>query len=714
MDIAAMVAQMSLVEKVALLSGYDDWRTEAVESVGLPAIEVGDGPHGLRKETGVDMVWEPATCFPTASALGSSWDRELVRRVGEALGAEARAAGVQVLLGPGINMKRSPLCGRNFEYLSEDPVHAGELAAEYVRGVQSRGVGTSLKHFAANNQETLRFWVSAEVDERTLREIYLAAFERVVKGADPWTVMCSYNRLNGIHASQNRWLLTEVLRDEWGYQGAVVSDWGAVHDRAAALAAGLDLEMPGSKGANAALLAAVESGELPAAAVDRSVSRLIALVRRALPALSEPTTVDADVHHQLAREAATQCITLLRNENDCLPIDRTAPASIAVIGEYAIRPRLQGGGSAGVLPTRVDIPLTEITAAAGGAVQVHFELGYQDLDAFDLAGVDGTVRRPGDARHAGDPRSAARLLADAVKLAAASDITIVYAGLPLIAETESLDRSHIDLPAAQESLLTALTEVDTRLVVVLVNGSAVALGPWHDKSSAIVAAGLTGQGGGWAVPRVLFGDVNPSGKLTETYPMRLPETPAFINFPGERAQVRYGEGVFIGYRWYDAAGIVPRYPFGHGLSYTTFGYSPLRVDVVDAEEGIVDVAVTVTNTGERSGAEVVQLYVGDPVAAVRRPLRELKAFARVFLEPGEAREVTARLTNRDFAFFEIGAQAWRREAGDFLIEASSSSVDIRARATVTLPADPHVAPLIDDERLGGRPEQRFTNVERND
>ncbi|MBO0867275.1 MAG: glycoside hydrolase family 3 C-terminal domain-containing protein [Micromonosporaceae bacterium] len=680
---------MTLAEKVALCSGYDDWHTETVESVKLPAIEVADGPHGLRKETGVDMVWEPATCFPTLSALGSSWDRDLVRRVGEALGTETRAAGVQVLLGPGINMKRSPLCGRNFEYLSEDPVHAGELATAYVRGVQSRGVGTCLKHFAANNQETLRFWVSAQVDERTLREIYLAAFERVVRQAQPWSVMCSYNRINGVHASQNRWLLTQVLRDEWGYQGVVISDWGAVHDRIAALAAGLDLEMPGTPGAPGEVLDAVSSGMLPESTMDESVRRIAALVRRAGPA--DPGRVDTQAHHRLAREAAAGCLTLLRNEDGCLPIDRATTGSIAVIGEYAIRPRLQGGGSAGVRPTGVDNPLAELTAAAGDGVCVHFELGYQDPDAVDLAGVDGEVRAPGAAQRDRDPRTDAELIADAVRLAASCDLTVVYAGLPLASETEGHDRDGVELPAGQQALLEALAELDpsatgTRLVVVLCNGSAVTLGAWHDRSSAILHAGLAGQGAGWAVAQVLFGEADPSGRLAETYPHRLADTPAYLNFPGERGQVRYGEGVFIGYRWYDATGIVPRYPFGHGLAYTTFEYSPLSATVVDAEAGTVDLAVTVTNTGSRAGCEVVQFYVGDPVATVRRPVRELKAFEKIRLDPGAACRVSVRLTGRDFAFFDVGAGTWRREAGEYAIEAAASSVDIRARATVRLPA----------------------------
>ncbi|WP_432971222.1 beta-glucosidase [Dactylosporangium sp. CA-233914] len=703
-DLATLLAGLTLEQKVSLLSGLDDWRTQPIEAAGLPSIELGDGPHGLRKETGVDMVWYPATCFPTASALGSSWDRALLRRVGEALGAEARAAGVQVLLGPGINMKRSPLCGRNFEYLSEDPVHAGELATAYVQGVQSRGVGACVKHFAVNNQETSRRWVSAEVDGRTLREVYLAGFERVVTAAEPWTVMCSYNRINGVHASRDHWLLTEILRDEWGYTGAVVSDWDAVHDRVAAVAAGLDLEMPGNDTANdGVLLAAVASGALPQDAVDTAAARVLALVGKGLPARAEPGTVDTEAHHRLAREAAAQCVVLLRNEHATLPVDRASIATIAVIGEYAARPRLQGGGSAGVLPTRVDLPLDEITAAAGDTVQVRYELGYQDLSRVDLAGVDGTVREPGAAARDRDPRSDEDLVADAVRLAAASDVTIVYAGLPLSAEEEARDRAGIDLPAGQEALLAALAAVDTTLIVVLSNGSAVALGPWHERCAALVAGGLAGQGGGWAVAQVLFGAVNPSGKLAETYPVRLQDTPSFLNFPGERGQVRYGEGVFIGYRWYDATGIAPRYPFGHGLSYTTFEYSPLRVRVSDPDAGTVEVSLTVSNTGSRAGSETVQLYVGDPEAAVRRPVRELKAFEKLHLQPGESQRVTFHLGNRDFAFYDTGSALWRREAGEFILAAGSSSVDLRAQAGITLPDDPHIPPLIDDDTLGGRP-----------
>ena len=702
-DTTAMVAAMSLAEKASLLSGLDDWRTHAVASIDLPSIEVCDGPNGLRRETGTDLVWYPATCFPTGSALGASWDRALVRRVGEALGVEARAAGVQVLLGPGINIKRSPLCGRNFEYLSEDPVHAGELATAYVLGVQSRGVGTSLKHFAVNNQETSRFWVSAEVDERTLREIYLAGFERVVRAASPWTVMCSYNRITGVHASQNRWLLTEVLRDEWGYDGMVISDWGAVHDRVAAIEAGLDLEMPGIPGvAPEHVMAAVRAGELAEPSVDRSVRRVLALLAKALPAASDPGVTDDDAHHLLARKAAAGCIVLLRNESSCLPILREPTSRIAVVGEYAIRPRLQGGGSAGVRPTRVDNPFDQIAATAGPGVEVRFALGYVDADAVDLAGADGEVRRPGDARTR-DARSDAALIAEATVVASSAATTVVFVGLPLREESEARDRTSIDLPANQRELLTALAETDTELVVVLLNGAPVAMEPWHDRTSAIVAAGLLGQGSGWAISQVLFGEVNPSGKLAETVPRRLEDTPAYVNFPGERSRVRYGEGVFVGYRWYDEVRVAPRYPFGHGLSYTTFEYADLRVEVVDAAAGTADVTVTVTNTGPRAGSEVVQVYVGDPQAHVRRPVRELKAFEKVRLEPSQSRVVRVRLVGRDFAYYDIGAHQWRREGGEFVVEAGASSADIRQRAMIELPDDAGLAPMLDDDTLGGKP-----------
>jgi beta-glucosidase len=702
-DIDEVLAALTLEEKASLLSGHDDWYTETIDRLGVPAIEVGDGPHGLRKETGVDMVWVPATGFPTASAMGASWDRDLVRRVAVAIGEEARAEGVQVVLGPGVNMKRSPLNGRNFEYFSEDPLLSGELGVAYVRGMQSVGVGTSLKHFAANNQEIERTRISVEADERTLREIYLAAFERVVTTADPWTVMCSYNRVHGVHASENRWLLTSVLREEWGYEGLVVSDWNAVHHRVRALAAGLDLEMPGTGGeTDASVVAAVRSGLLDSRVVDAAARRVLQLVARTYPgpdlvngpimdlgvapgdrlSPAQLTLLRADEHHALAREAAAGLVTLLRNEGGALPL--SSGASVAVVGGFAADARIQGGGSSGVDPTRVDNALDYLRDAFGDRLSyapgyVHTpKNAYQDdiaayLDAHDTAFVDAGR---GPAR-----RSAA--LAEALRLAAAAER--VAAG-PLSA-----------------------------LVVVLSNGSAVTMDPWHDRVDAIVEAWLPGQAGAGAVVDVLLGRVNPSGKVAETFPLQVEDTPAYVTWTGERGTVLYGEGVFIGYRWYDALRRAVRYPFGHGLSYTTFAYTDLSVDVLDAAGGAVRVACTVTNTGARAGREVVQLYVGDPEAAVRRPVRELRGFEKISLEARESVRVTFDLPSRDFAYWDVAADrgdgrfgAWRLEGGEFVIEVGASSRDIRLRTSIDLPDDPSLAPLVPDEELLELGGSRFT------
>ncbi|MBL7253014.1 glycoside hydrolase family 3 C-terminal domain-containing protein [Actinoplanes sp. LDG1-01] len=740
---------LTLEEKASLLSGHDDWFTEAVDRLGIPAIEVGDGPHGLRKETGVDMVWVPATGFPTASAMGASWDRDLVRRVAAAIGEEARAEGVQVVLGPGVNMKRSPLCGRNFEYFSEDPLLSGELGIAYVEGIQSVGVGSSLKHFAANNQEIERTRISVEADDRTLREIYLAAFERVVKTADPWTIMCSYNRLRGVHASENHWLLTTVLRDEWGYDGVVVSDWNAVHHRVRALAAGLDLEMPGTGGVtDKQIIDAVRAGELDERIVDAAVSRVLRLVERAYPGpelvhgpimelgvapgdrLSDEqlALLRADEHHNLAREAAAGCITLLRNENAVLPLN--PDQRVAVIGAFAAHARIQGGGSSGVDPTRVDNALDFLPEALYAPGYVHTPLdAYQDdLDAY-LAAHDATFADDGTGparrsaalaralrlaaaaeRVAAGPLSARAesLIEDAVVVARDADVIVVFAGLPLAFEQEADDRTTLALPADQAELLRRLGELPAPLVVVLSNGAAVTMDPWHDRADAIVEAWLPGQAGAGAVVDVLLGRVNPSGKVAETFPLAVEDTPGYVTWTGERGTVLYGEGVFIGYRWYDALRRPVRYPFGHGLSYTSFAYGELDVDLIDAAAGAVRVSCTVTNTGRVAGREVVQLYVGDPDAAVRRPERELRGFEKVALEPGESTRVVFELSSRDFAYWDVAVDDWRREGGEFTIEVGASSRDPRLRATIELPDDPRIAPLVPDEALLDFKPSRFT------
>ena len=675
-DIAALLEELTVEEKASLVSGSGFWHTTAIDRTGIPSIMVSDGPHGLRKQPGEgDHVGlgesVPATCFPTAAALGSSFDVDLVRRVGTAIGEEARAQGVAVVLGPGINIKRTPLCGRNFEYLSEDPLLSGALGAALVVGIQSQGVGTSLKHFAVNNQETDRLRISAQVDERTLREIYLAGFERVVREAAPWTVMCSYNRINGVYASQDHWLLTELLRDEWGFDGLVVSDWGAVDDPVAALAAGLDLEMPSSHGTGPArILAAIAAGELDEAVLDLAVARVIGLVERSLTGGDGAEPFDEDAHHALAREVAGECIVLCKNDQALLPLTGDL-GRIAVIGEFARSPRFQGAGSSKVNPTRLSDALSALEQRLGAGEVVDFAPGF---------GVDDP-EADGDA-----------LLADAVRAATGADTVLVFLGLPASYESEGFDRTHIDLPAEQLRVLAAVRAVNERVVVVLSNGSAVATEQWELHAGAILEAWLGGQAGAEAVVDVLLGDVNPSGRLAETIPVRLGDTPAFGNFPGRDSEVVYGEGVFVGYRHYDLVDRPVSFPFGHGLSYTTFDYSDLEVAVVDGTgrpggwQGAerIDVRLTVTNSGTRAGKEVVQLYVGALDAPSPRPVRELKGFEKVDLAPGESTTVSFVVADRDLSQWSIRSHGWVLEPGRFEVSVGASSRDIRSSATATI------------------------------
>jgi beta-glucosidase len=662
-----LLAELTLEEKASLLDGSDFWRTQPVERLGVPGILLTDGPHGLRKQTAAtdhlglsDSV--PATCFPPAAGLASSWDVGLFDRVGRALGAESRAEGVGVLLGPGVNMKRTPLCGRNFEYLSEDPFLAGRLAAAWVQGVQAEGIGTSLKHFAANNQETERLTVSAQVDERTLREIYLAAFEHVVKDAQPWTVMCSYNRINGVYASQDPWLLTTVLREEWGFDGLVVSDWGAVDDRVAGVAAGLDLEMPTSGGVGtAAILKAVRDGRLTEAEVDVAAARVLALLERVRPALEAAPPVDVDVHHALAREAACASAVLLSNDG-VLPLDASAGGTIAVIGELARTPRYQGAGSSRVNPTRLDDALAALRNVVPDR-EITFAPGYLLDDAVDET-----------------------LLAEAVEQARQAEVVLLFLGLPPSYESEGFDREHLDLPAQQVALLDAVVAVNKDVVVVLSNGAVVTM-PWRHQVRAVLECWLLGQAGGAAVADLLVGNAVPRGKLAETIPLRYLDTPAVGAFPGEHNEVVYREGLLIGYRWYDSRDLDVAFPFGHGLSYTTFGYSDLDVVVLDPEAGEVEVGITVTNTGACAGVEVVQVYVADPACSVFRPEQELKGFATVELAPGESRRVTLLLDSRAFSWWHAPQQRWIVEGGTFEVRVGASSRDVRARAELDLPGN---------------------------
>ncbi len=704
MNPAALVASLSLEQKAALLSGADAWHTHAIAEIGLPAAEVADGPHGLRVETGVDMVWIPSTGFPTASALGATWDPELVTRVGAALGEEARALGIGLLLGPGVNMKRTPLCGRNFEYFAEDPVLTADLAAAYISGVQSTGVGACIKHFAANNQETERMEISVEADERTLREIYLEAFRRVIAAADPWAVMCSYNRIHGVHSSQNHWLLTEILRDEWHYPGLVVSDWDAVHDPIAAVAAGLDLEMPGTDGRSAAAIAAaVREGRLDEELVDQAATRVVAFVQRGLPDGGSATSpvraggivpgeslndtqlsaLGADRHHQLATEAATAAITLLRNPDGILPLDAHGNERIAVIGGYARVPRIQGGGSSGVRPTRIDAALDALREIAGD------RLSY--AEGYSIPQTDFYQEWP--LEDGADPSALRR---EAVAVSEDADVVIAFVGLPLTEEIEASDRTTIDLPLAQRELLVALAETGKPLVVVVAAGSAVSLEPWHDASSAILLTWLGGQGVGTAAARVLFGVAEPSGRLSETYPLALADTPGIDTFPGADGKVVYAEGPLIGYRWYDSRQLAVRYPFGHGLSYTSFDYRDAWARPTQGQ-GLA-VSVTVTNTGKRPGSEVVQLYVEPPTGSIDRPVRELRGFRKVQLKPGESRSVQFDLDLRDFAVADIAERCWRQDAGTYRVALGSSSRHQRVTLPVARLAATSPFALLDEAR----------------
>jgi beta-glucosidase len=672
---SSLLGQLTLEEKAALCLGSDFWHTAPVERLGIPAIMVSDGPHGLRTQPDeADHVGIsgslPATCFPTACALGSSWDPQLARRVGEALGREARAQGVAVVLGPGINIKRSPLCGRNFEYVSEDPVLSGVLGAAMIEGIQRQGVGTSLKHYAANNQETDRLRVSADVDERTLREIYLAGFERAVMKARPWTVMCAYNKVNGTYASEHAWLLTTVLRDEWGFDGLVVSDWGAVHDRVAALAAGLDLEMPPNLGvSDAAITTAVRSGQLDEQVLDAAVARVLQLVDRATATTEPPPVLDPDAHHALARAAASECAVLLKNQDRLLPLHPSRGNTIAVVGELARTPRYQGAGSSQVNPTRVDIALDELRASVPDGVEITFAAGY---------GLGTTAHDE-------------ELATEAVALAGRAEVVVAFLGLPAADESEGFDRSHMDLPANQTALLSRLADTNPNLAVVLANGSVVRLADWEQHAKAVLECWLSGQAAGGAAADLLLGAVNPSGRLAETLPLRLEDTPSYLNFPGEAGHVRYGEGIFVGYRGYDALDRQVSYPFGHGLSYTSFGYTDLTTNITGSHQDndlVVEVSCRVTNTGDRRGKEVVQLYVGDPEASVARPVRELKGFAKVDLDPGQATMVELTLTARDLSYWSTTLNDWTLEGGQLELAVGASSRDLRLTTTVDIAAPP--------------------------
>ncbi|WP_020618023.1 beta-glucosidase [Paenibacillus daejeonensis] len=673
-NLEALMAEMTLEEKAGLCSGLDFWHLKGVERLGIPSIMLTDGPHGLRKQReGSDHLGlfdsVPATCFPSAAGLACSWDRELIEQVGVALGEECQAEDVAILLGPGTNIKRSPLCGRNFEYFSEDPYLSSELAASHIQGVQSQGVGTSLKHFAANNQEHRRMTTDVIVDERTLREIYLASFEGAVKKAQPWTVMSSYNQVNGAFASENKRLLTDILKDEWGHEGFVVSDWGAVNERDRALAAGLELEMPASNGrGEQKVLDAISSGQLTEAELDQAVLRLLRVIFQAVDAKQEGFTYDADQHHLLARKVAAESMVLLKNDGDLLPIE--AAAKVAVIGAFAKQPRYQGGGSSHINPSRLDEPLQEMRKLADQPSSVVYAQGY------DLA-TDETSEE---------------LLSEAITAAKAAEVIVIYAGLPDRYESEGYDRTHLDLPANQNRLIHEIAAVHNQVIVILMNGSVINF-PWLDQVSAVLECYLGGQAVGGAAADLVYGVRNPSGKLAETFPLQLSDNPSYLNFPGEGDRVEYREGLFVGYRYYDTKNMRTQFPFGYGLSYTTFAYSKLKLDKAHLrDDETLTVTLKVKNTGSRPGKEIVQLYVRDNTKQVIRPDKELKGFAKVALEPGEEKTVTLTLDKRAFAYYNVQLKDWHVHTGTYTILAGPSSqqlvlqADCTVESTVRIPA----------------------------
>jgi beta-glucosidase len=807
-----LLGQLTLKEKVSLLSGRDHWRTATVERLDIPALVMTDGPHGVRSEPTEGRKAGPTTYFPTGVSMAASWNPELIERIGAALAEETRAMGCDILLGPCVNIVRTPLAGRNFESYSEDPYLAGCIGVAWVKGLQSKGVGASLKHYACNNQEIERHRGSSEVDERTLREIYLAQFEAIVKEANPWTVMCSYNRINSVYASQHHYLLNEILKGEWGYEGVVVSDWGANHTIFESVQGGLDLEMPGpAKYYGQLLVEAVRTWQIEESAVDEAARRVLRMVvksgRMDDPATIPAGSVNTPGHQALARELAEEAITLLKNEGSILPLSKRRLKSVAVIGPNAAEPWVSGGGSSFVTPPYGVSPLEGLKAKLGSRVRVRYEQGCDNhieppvlkseyltpakgkghglwgeyFDNTDLSGEPAATQvdrkldfwwlRPGEKVSAqqfsvrwtgqltapGSGRYVLRLvssclvrlyldgqllaearprqssdwpvsdvaayvelearrrydlrveyikpadvdfsmmwlqfgyapkpedddrLARAVALAENSDIAIVFAGMPTGYESEGGDRPDMELPGPQAELIEAVAQANPCTVVVLNAGAPVTV-DWLDRVPAVLEAYYPGLEGGNVIASVLLGRVNPSGKLPVTFPRRYEDNPTYGNYPGAK-QVYYGEGIFVGYRYYDYKGVEPLFPFGFGLSYTTFAYSGLRVPKTAAVGKPVKVSVRVKNTGERAGKEVVQVYVSDRASSLPRPPKELKGFAKVALQPGESKSVEFVLDERAFAFYDPYQKQWIVEPGEFEILVGSSSRNIRAKATVNL------------------------------
>ena len=659
-DLKKIVSEMTLEEKAGMCSGLDFWHLKEVEHLGIPKVMVSDGPHGLRKQDekgdhlGINDSIK-AVCFPPAVLSACSFDRGLMEEMGKAIGREAQANDVSVVLGPAVNIKRSPLCGRNFEYYSEDPYLAGEIAAAFVKGVQSQHVGTSIKHFAANNQEYRRMSSSSEVDERTHSEIYFPAFETAVKNAQPYTFMCSYNQINGTFASENKWLLTDVLRGEWGFKGYVMSDWGAVNDRVKGLEAGLELEMPASGGDNDAMIVkAVKDGALEEKILDQAVERILRIIFEYADH-RKPQEFTMEKDHEEAQHIAEESMVLLKNENHILPLKTSEKA--AFIGGFARNPRFQGGGSSHINCFKTTNVLDSVPCDA----QVVYAEGFPaDRDFYDKALAD-----------------------EAVKAAAEADKAVIFAGLPESFESEGYDRSHMRLPECQNRLITEILKVQPNTVIVLHNGSPVEM-PWLGEIKGLLETYLGGQAGGAAAANILYGKINPSGKLAETMPLKLSDNPSYLNFGGGE-KVEYREGIFVGYRYYDTKEMDVAFPFGYGLSYTTFAYSNLKLSMENpTEKDTVMVSADVTNTGKSAGKEVVQLYIRDLTGSAIRPEKELKGFEKVFLEPGETKTVTMELNKRSFAWYNTELHDWFAASGDYEILVGASSRDIRLTETLHL------------------------------
>lgn len=664
-----LISQMTLKEKASLCSGKDFWHLKSIERLGLPEIMVCDGPHGLRKQNaenkkvGIGNSY-PATCFPTAVTTACSWDRDLIYKMGQALAEECLQHGVSVLLGPGVNMKRSPLCGRNFEYFSEDPELAGEMGAAFIAGVQSKGIGTSLKHFAGNSQEMKRMTSNSIIDERALREIYLRAFEKAVKKSQPWTVMNAYNLLNGTYCSENDWLQNKVLRDEWGFKGAVVSDWGAVNERVAGLNAGNDLEMPSSGGVNdAKIVEAVKCGVIDETTLDERVDKLIDIILKGAANKKSGYKFDVKAHNLLSRQIAEQSMVLLKNDGNILPLKRVEGEYVAVIGAFADNPRYQGAGSSIINPTMID---------SGRRAFNNSPISVKFADGYDRSGK----RKNEDA-----------YITEACNLAKNASKAVVFIGLTDDYESEGFDRSTMKLPDGHNRLVEAVSRVNDNVIVVLEGGSPVEM-PWADDVKAILNAYLGGQSVAPAIVDVLTGKANPCGKLAETYPVCLKDTPTSFRYPDSKEDVQYRESIFIGYRYYDKVEGNVRFPFGFGLSYTSFEYSDIKLKKKNLTKGEgAKVTFTIKNTGDVAGSEIAQVYVAKPESKIFRAPKELKGFVKIHLEPGEEKKVSVELDDRAFAFWNTATEDWCVESGEYKILVGASSRDIRLEAAAKMKSE---------------------------